>query len=447
MLKGKSLPSLLSLRKQSSVIGGGRKWELSDSDSEEEQAGKLKLVLPEYGDMNSKSWAERNSLMQANTRTFVMTMPGPILIITLITMQLTIKALQIIESQSSEDWDKAQWSKFAKTGRCTSRMAVAYSGTFEKELLPIAGNLMNDASTWEAVPPGARTWSSAGLAFVLISTALCGLEALSFSKFRGYPCKLWSLLEDRTRALALEILSDPSCMKDSWSLWFLSIYDTVDKLLGEGAILLAVLGFLLRLEICRIECRNAAIRRLMRSKDSTYCPLIGNTSADFTLLRQRLLERLFTPEPEAPEEPKKVPVVRVRRTGKFKGCKTGGGGAARRHVGTMLKGQKFPSKEARSRIFKKVMQSYNLIKRQSGPAWTRLQQEGAVGTISHRAGRPAFRATLRKKRPDLAVPSSSAACVLPPLLQETARGIAASAELALVQQACTKKSEDEASPL
>ena len=54
----------------------------------------------------------------------------------------------------------------------------------------------------------------------------------------------------------------------------------LEALLDIGVPVLVALGFILRFDITRIECRTAAIRRLMKSLGSTHCSYIRDVSAD-----------------------------------------------------------------------------------------------------------------------------------------------------------------------
>ena len=292
MLQGKPVPPASSLAPQ----GDRRRtpgWDLPTSDAEEEVATAIGAIvaLPEFGDMRSQSWADRNKEMQGSTRTFVKALPGPMMLICLITMSITVSAMRAIEHMADEAWDLGQFYEFTVHGSCMSRMQALHSGALVGELFERAEGLLTDPTQWQALPRTAMTWSSAGFAYAMVSSAMCSFEALAFQTWRGFPYKMWALVSDRTLVMATSIFETPPCMLDAWSAWFLRQYPSPQQLLTDGVITLVCLGWLLRPEICRIECRNASIRRIVRARDATYDPVIGDVSADFVLMRQRIVER------------------------------------------------------------------------------------------------------------------------------------------------------------
>ena len=129
---------------------------------------------------------------------------------------------------------------------------------------------------------------SAGLAFVMVSSTLRTLQHIAFHSLACYPYKLWKITEHPTEDVARELLGDPLCLRDEWSNAFLHKYATPETLLGEGRTVLMSLGLLFRWDICRIECRNAAIKRLMGCMSGTWKASVANVSADFVLMRQRV---------------------------------------------------------------------------------------------------------------------------------------------------------------
>ena len=126
---------------------------------------------------------------------------------------------------------------------------------------------------------------------------------------------------------------------------------------------LIVLGFSLRWDITRIECRSAALKRLLRSLGGTYCPYIRDVSTYFLLVRQRLVERLLdlpdshprsagsgSAESGAAKQWKR----RLIQRGRFRGRKTGGGGPWRILFSKFLRGKRFASKAERALVFQQA---------------------------------------------------------------------------------------------
>ena len=75
-----------------------------------------------------------------------------------------------------------------------------------------------------------RTMHQRSKAFAASARAVCGSEQL-FATFSSYPWKLLALATNRNAEFAQEILSDPDCVKDEWTLAFLEDYGTLEALL------------------------------------------------------------------------------------------------------------------------------------------------------------------------------------------------------------------------
>jgi len=344
--------------------------------------------------------AERNRNSQTAALKFARSNPTTPLTIGTLTMQLSVRFLNKIEKVASEEYDRQEWFRCMVTGSCESRMDFAIGGTLDRTTIELAGQLMDDPERWHALGRPGQSWEAAALAFVQISAILCALEALAFLTWRRFPWLLWALVRNPSRELAQHILDAPGCMKDRWTQWFLSHYATVDALLTSGRAVLQALAHTLRFDITRVECRNAALRRLLRSLGSTHCPYIRNVSADFLLLRQRLLERMLQPNSKTKKNlaaDESAHPRRVRRRGKFKGQPTGGGGPQRFIVRRCLEGHRFPNKEARIQALSRANQEFHRVKRQGGPEWHQAYSAGAAGTYSHSHGGAAFPSAAKRQ--------------------------------------------------
>ena len=123
------------------------------------------------------------------------------------------------------------------------------------------------------------------------------LELLAWREWRGYPFKLFGLLDCDSAAAAMsfaqEMLADPDCIKDLWTIWFCSQHPTPEEVLGRGRVVLQSAAFFLRWEICQIECRNAALRRLSKMNVQTHRADLMDVSADFLLSSTRELLNTF----------------------------------------------------------------------------------------------------------------------------------------------------------
>ena len=198
-------------------------WQLPE-DSESDDGDQAIAHDPKQAP--GSRWAEINKQNRGDSKRFVMSKPGNELVVSLATMQLSVKFLHAIERLGSEDWDKVQCHAFQTTGKCSSRMMEANSGRMEKSVLDEAGKLLAEPSRWEALPRQGQTICNSGLAFAMISSTVCCLEQLIWRQWRMYPYKLWSIVETPTRATAQAVLDDSCCLKDAWTESFLKRFPT-----------------------------------------------------------------------------------------------------------------------------------------------------------------------------------------------------------------------------
>jgi hypothetical protein len=180
-------------------------------------------------------------------------------------------------------------------------------------------------------------------------------------------------------------LDTSACLRDRFSDKFLKQYPTVEMLLSTHAqASLLALAATMHVDIARIECRHASIRRLMRGSAQTHGADFSKVSADFVMLRQRLLERCgtFSKKSAKQKKPKRK--------------RKGGGGAQRLPVSRFLTGKKYASSAARKRVFKKANEEYSKVVGSGGEPLAELIRSGSSGTLSHRFGEVSFRSKRRR---------------------------------------------------
>ena len=183
----------------------------------------------------------------------------------------------------------------------------------------------------------------------------------------------------------------------------------MDLLLKDGLAFLLAVGAKLCWDMCRVECRNAALKRLMRVLGMTWGANIMHVSGDFVLMRNRAVENLFrtfmpggkkaTIEGASAKEKKQ----RARRRGKYAGKRTGGGGAQRRSVGQWVKrraefGHSFATADTRKATLAWANAQAEAERNQGGERWNDVVQEGRAGTLSYRNGGNAFQAPVRSAK-------------------------------------------------
>ena len=110
---------------------------------------------------------------------------------------------------------------------------------------------------------------------------------------------LFTLIGTPTVANARRVLSIPDCRLCSWSRLFLQKFSTDVLLVGcDASACLIALGVLLKWEISKQECRHSQLRRFCLASE-TWVPLLHQLSAQFLLMRHRLLERVLNPKAPA----------------------------------------------------------------------------------------------------------------------------------------------------
>jgi hypothetical protein len=114
-------------------------------------------------------------------------------------------------------------------------------------------------------------------------------------KFERYPFKLFRILAGNSTTernnIAAELATDKACLRDPFSQHICDTYGLENLSSDDCIATLTVVAYLLRLCISRIECRHAAIRRLLRAKGSTWSADFPSISSDFALMRQHLLQQ------------------------------------------------------------------------------------------------------------------------------------------------------------
>ena len=120
--------------------------------------------------------------------------------------------------------------------------------------------------------------------------------------------------------LAKRLLTSPSCSWCDFTRQFFRKFDTPEKLISPIArSILSRLAIFTRMEICRIECRNALIKRLTCMYGPGWSNSLATVSASLLMLRSRILEGLFPIAAKRDEKPCAAkPRKRSRRTKKNK---------------------------------------------------------------------------------------------------------------------------------
>ena len=85
------------------------------------------------------------------------------------------------------------------------------------------------------------------------------------------------------------------------------------------------------------ESRMAAIRAIIKQRSQTWAKAFPDVNAEWTIGQHNAMQAACGPESGATQHEKAdARKVRVRKTGMFKDCKTGGGGTRRASMSTFL---------------------------------------------------------------------------------------------------------------
>jgi hypothetical protein len=195
--------------------------------------------------------------------------------------------------------------------------------------------LLYDSSSWTCIPESDHTIEASNVAFAMLGRSSCGVDQMMTSQHTRYPFKLWQLLENPD--IADEISKAKGCQLDPFSTKFRKRFTTRAALRSQACRLqLFMVGSMSRNTICRIECRNASLRRRVKSRIQTHKISLPDLSSSFLLLQQRILEKSSWRSVRGKKDAKER-APRIRKKGKLKGSRTGGGGLRRAALRTLLR--------------------------------------------------------------------------------------------------------------
>jgi hypothetical protein len=144
------------------------------------------------------------------------------------------------------------------------RVTIAASLQLEEECFQQAALLLHEELLWRGLPDRALTVQHRCLCFRLISRMACCVVQLLACRHRRYPAKLLRLVVMTDISIVDEVRADPDCLKDPWSIRFLSSFP--NPRCDEALVVLSFLAELIKCDIAALECRHAAIRRWARSR-------------------------------------------------------------------------------------------------------------------------------------------------------------------------------------
>ena len=171
------------------------------------------------------AWAEFNRKNRRDALQFFKSSPGDALLVAVQSLSITSHCFHIIERLGGEDYQLEMAFARLQGAPCATPLQSVLGDVVARHVLAKSVDLLESPAQWSLLKE--KTWSMGGLAFSAVSKSICGLEQKLFKVWRGYPYKLWELLNvdaDHRWTCAHALLADfraNSCLLDSFSKAFL----------------------------------------------------------------------------------------------------------------------------------------------------------------------------------------------------------------------------------
>jgi len=255
-----------------------------DGDGQAQAAGANNAA--ELNPSKSESWAQFNARQQKGTIGFINSRPAANVTV----MRRIVRPIMGLMSRIL-DIGGVGWAR---------RAAVAAgSGTQQRyRITSVAGEIspcMQELrellrhEPWDGLLREEwRTVKLRNFAFRLTSRSAGALQVLLEGPHEAYPYKLFRrmLLSDNVDRAAKEVIEDPPCMKDWFTIAFLRHYPNPGH--PDAMIMLAAVARAAKVGIAHIEARHATLRRIKCSSSTTWSITVQMLSAFFSLLRCRI---------------------------------------------------------------------------------------------------------------------------------------------------------------
>jgi hypothetical protein len=391
--RGKPLVAVRPDREEADDLVADNTWEPSE-DEQEGCEGQADLIDRQSRKQPGEDDAAFNKRQKTDAASFAesLTADADLTVLVLVLgphAHLMDRMLKL----SSKEWElKALVQAQENGGSMRTRIQMYHNGAVTADAFIDLSQKMCQERAWGVLSMKQRTWHTFGMAFGLIARSAAGLDHLLRSRHRGYPFKLFSLLEDDPLVAAASILEDPPCVRCTFTNKFLGSVAKRAHRDGDGEIVtqpsaesladpttrvtLLVVALTVKTDTSRIECRHAAIRRFLNA--TTHHRSTEIASASFVLCQQRVLFHTGKPPLQASKVRKHIAKQKVDRRG--------GGGRQRFFISQRLRGKPLPP-DRRSEIFQDLAEQYKQL---SAEQLSELDDHARAGTIAHAAGGSSF---------------------------------------------------------
>ena len=256
------------------------------------ESSKTKPEEPTSVEAGKSGWAEFNKKVRGDANAFLMQDPRDGLLVALQTLSVTMHCFRIMQRLGSEEHEmESQYSRLQSQSESAigPRLSYLLSEDVIVSVYARARDLFESPAPWVFLVEKSHRLSN--LCFAVLSKSVCGLEQKLFKPWRAFPFTLFKLLQVQ-RSMELEqvaqdILHEQQrhpCLLDAFSSAFLARFPSVQSLCSPPAqAALLALAETVRLDISRVECRHAAIRRLACCKKGTHLSTVEQVSAQYLL--------------------------------------------------------------------------------------------------------------------------------------------------------------------
>ena len=195
----------------------------------------------------------------------------------------------------ADDWNEKRHRDMILGEPIRYRILEAHTGEATAGFYADCKRLLFNQAAFDAIHPSLRSMTTRAMGFASISRLMCSVFFYVTMPWLTYPFKLFKLIAgaEDVDTLLHEFKQDCPFMWDTFAKGFFDRFESdAERKSDEALLLLVIIAFLWRMTMQRVECRHASLRRLLLAKGMTTMMEFGNLSADWVLMRQRLIENV-----------------------------------------------------------------------------------------------------------------------------------------------------------
>ena len=238
---------------------------------------------------SASTWADKNKQQRLAAYTYSLSRPGGRLFALCIGLSPGVRLMQNIMSAGEADARTRYFKKKLDARPCQTRVEEDAWGVHTFQFFDDVESLLFDLEKWALIPPEQRTYDANAKCFSIVGRMTCEINELVHKPDQGYPKKTWKAFT--SDVWAQEILNDPDCMKDDFTLDFLMLFPSLAELTSPIAkVILLAIALVLHCDTMTLECRFGILRRLKAMLPSKTVPDLGTISAHFLIRHEKTIE-------------------------------------------------------------------------------------------------------------------------------------------------------------